>query len=182
MSKAIIKPGVFALAMSLGFLFSTYSIERPATAATVIEDGREAIAERAPDAPPGREDLNGNGLSDKFEAGIGGLGASERVDVVVILSGPGDAASAQRAVGAFAVAREFTIIDGFSATMTVGQARALAGRPGVRRVEEAFEVSIEMETERADFGADAVHAGAHGGASRDGQGVGIWCARRTGRR
>ena len=173
MSKAIIKPGVFAPAMSLGFLFSTYSIERPATAATVIEDGREAIAERAPDAPPGREDLNGNGLSDKFEAGIGGLGASERVDVVVILSGPGDAASAQRAVGAFAVAREFTIIDGFSATMTVGQARALAGRPGVRRVEEAFEVSIEMETERADFGADAVHAGAHGGASRDGQGVGI---------
>ncbi|MCK5623221.1 MAG: hypothetical protein KAJ11_13080, partial [Alphaproteobacteria bacterium] len=79
----------------------------------------------------GLVDLNGNGLSDGLEDSLAGLAANAQVDVIVTFSGPGNAASAQAAVGAFSVRYEYNIIDGFAATLTAGQARALATAPGV---------------------------------------------------
>ncbi|MCK5274543.1 MAG: S8 family serine peptidase [Alphaproteobacteria bacterium] len=104
----------------------------------------------------GLVDLNGNGLSDGLEDSLAGLAANAQVDVIVTFSGPGNAASAQAAVGAFSVRYEYNIIDGFAATLTAGQARALATAPGVFRVEEDATVYAFMESARPDFGVEDV--------------------------
>jgi serine protease AprX len=104
----------------------------------------------------GLVDLNGNGLSDGLEDSLDGLAANAQVDVIVTFSGPGNAASAQAAVGAFSVRYEYNIIDGFAATVTAGQARALATAPGVFRVQEDGKVYAFMESARPDFGVEDV--------------------------
>lgn len=106
----------------------------------------------------GLVDLNGNGLSDGLEDSLAGLAADAQVDVIVIFSGPGNAASAQAAVGSFSVSYEYNIIDGFAATLTAGQARALATAPGVFRVQEDATVYAFMESARPDFGVEDVAA------------------------
>lgn len=107
-------------------------------------------------AARGLVDLDGNGLSDGLEDKLAGLAADAAVDVIVTFSGPGDSASAQVAVGPFSVKYDYTIIDGFAATMTSGQARALAATPGVFRVEEDATVYAYMDSARPDFGAGDV--------------------------
>ena len=103
-------------------------------------------------------DENGNGLSDGLEQMLATLAPGHRLDVVVTLSGPVDFPALGRAVGVFDLRHEFTLIDGFAATMTVGQARALAAMPGVFRVEEDFSVSATLETARRDFGVESLVA------------------------
>ena len=115
---------------------------------------------------PGRNrgvlaDLNGNGLSDGLEGQIAGLAAGERIDVFVTFRQPGGAGRSQNAVGPFTVNHEFTLINAMSASMTVGQARALARAPHVFRVEEVFEVSA-IEATREDFGINQVPTLANG--------------------
>ncbi len=102
----------------------------------------------------GLVDLNGNRLSDGLEDRLAGLAANAQLDVIVMFSAPGNAASAQAAVGAFSVRYEYNIIDGFAATMTAGQARALATAPGVFRVQEDATVYAFMESARPDFGVE----------------------------
>ena len=121
MSNAIVKLGVFTLAMSLGFLFSTFSIERAAMAATEIDDGAEEAVGTPIGGPhgmpPGLTDFNGNKLSDGLEARLEGMSPGDEIDVVVSYVGPrGDAVSARAAIGDFTVNREFSIVNGFSAT------------------------------------------------------------------
>ena len=101
-------------------------------------------------------DRNGNGLSDGLEDRLATLGANELVDVIVTFSGPGNAASARAAVGAFAVKYEYHLIHGFAATMRGAQARALAAAPGVFRVEEDVMVHANLEAARSDFGVEDV--------------------------
>jgi serine protease AprX len=103
-------------------------------------------------------DRNKNGLSDGLEAMLATQGPGERVDVIVTFSGPGNAAAAQAAVGAFEVRHEYGLIQGFAATMTAAQARALAGTSGVFRVEEDATATVFLEAARADFGVDRVWA------------------------
>lgn len=100
-------------------------------------------------------DRDGNGLSDGLEALMELRGPEDPVNVIVTLSGPGNAASAQSAVGAFAVYREFSLISGFAATMTVGQASALAGTAGIARVESDATAYATLEGARQDFGVNA---------------------------
>ena len=99
-------------------------------------------------------DANGNGLSDGLDARLAGMGPNALVDVIVTFSGPGSAAGTQRAVGAFDVTREYHLISGFAATLSARQARALAGTPGVFRVEEHFTVYANIEAARLSFGVD----------------------------
>ena len=118
-----------------------------------------------PDAAPGafHADNNRNGLSDSFEGRLNAARAHDRFEVLVTWSGPANAAAAKKAVGPFTVLKEFTIIDGFLASVNAGQARALANVSGVFRVEENFTVQAtnfdtdrEYGTEqaRSDFGID----------------------------
>ncbi|MEE8227986.1 MAG: S8 family serine peptidase, partial [Kiloniellales bacterium] len=104
--------------------------------------------------PPGLADRDGDGLSDALQAKLAEEAPGEFFDVVVTFSGPGNAASAQAAVGRFQVFRQFSLIRGFAATMTAAQAEALAGAPGVFRVEEDFEVTVTLDGANSDFGAE----------------------------
>ncbi len=96
-----------------------------------------------PGPPPAHADRDGDGLSDDLQAKLAAARLGDRFEVIVTFSGPGDAVSAQAAVGRFDVHREFGLIRGFSATMTAAQARTLAGVPGVYRVEENLTVSTQ---------------------------------------
>ncbi len=166
-----------ALLVAPAFLIAGWSISwAQPVSATKYEEGPQPVPMAQParaDADADLVDRNRNGLSDGLEARLGALGGSDVVDVVVTFSGAGNATSAARTVGAFDVIQEFTIIDGFAATMTVGQARALARTPGVFRVEEVFELSANLQTARNDFGVDAVQLGLSGTPSLEGSGIGI---------
>ncbi len=115
-------------------------------------------------------DRDGNGIADALEQRLSGMAAGERVDVVVRFAVRADRAAAERAVGAFTVYREFSIIPGFAASMTAAQVQGLARVPGVVMVEEDFEVTTQLDGARADFGADRVNAGS---PAYTGAGVGI---------
>ncbi len=166
-----------AWVMTLVAFAALVAVSGAATAATVEPDPQGATPGAAVtpgDGPPvttrgavptlsaqdrarsakGLVDLNGNGLSDGLEDRLAGLAANAQVDVIVTFSGPGNAASAQAAVGAFSVSYEYNIIDGFAATMTAGQARALATASGVFRVEEDATIYAFMESARPDFGVE----------------------------
>ncbi|MFB3151733.1 MAG: S8 family serine peptidase, partial [Alphaproteobacteria bacterium] len=116
--------------------------------------GSEAPTGPPAGPPPGLADRDGDGLSDDFQAKLATARPGDRFDVVVTFSGPGNAASAQAAVGRFRVFRQFSLIRGFAATMTAAQAEALAGAPGVFRVEEDFEVTVTLDGANSDFGAE----------------------------
>ncbi len=96
-----------------------------------------------PGQPPAHADRDGDGLADGLQAKLAAARPGDRFEVIVTFSGPGDAVSAQEAVGRFNVHRKFGLIRGFSATMTAVQARELAGVPGVFRVEENLTVSTQ---------------------------------------
>ncbi|HSV34366.1 MAG TPA: S8 family serine peptidase [Ramlibacter sp.] len=100
-------------------------------------------------------DRDGDRISDGLQATIGSARAGDLLRVIVTYSGPGNAAAARQAVGFFVLHHEFKIINGFSATMTAAQIRALAQRAGVFRIEEDFPVSAKLDAARSDFGADA---------------------------
>ncbi|MFQ5985685.1 MAG: S8 family serine peptidase, partial [Alphaproteobacteria bacterium] len=110
----------------------------------------------APQFPPGPPmgDRDGDGISDDLEARLAEARPGDRFGVIVTLSGAANAASAERAVGPFEVKRVFSIIRGFAATMTRAQVEALAGTPGVLRIEEDFEVRAYLDDARSDFGVD----------------------------
>jgi serine protease AprX len=103
-------------------------------------------------------DRNDNRLSDGLEATLAASGPNDRIDVIVTFSGLGNATAAQAAVGAFEVRHEYDLIQGFAATMTAAQARAMAGVAGVFRVEQDATASVFLEAARADFGVDRVWA------------------------
>jgi serine protease AprX len=108
--------------------------------------------------PPGLADRDRDRVSDDFQAKLAEAAPDQRFDVIVTFAGPGNAAAAQAAVGPFRVKREFSLINGFAATMTAGQARALARTPGIFRVEEDFEVRAYLDDAKARFGIDAARA------------------------
>ncbi|HET7735704.1 MAG TPA: S8 family serine peptidase [Nocardioidaceae bacterium] len=112
-------------------------------------------------------DRDGNRLDDAFQGKLAGARPGARFDVIVTGVGSG---AAKRAVGSFHVDRQLPLIAGFSASMTAGQARALARVPGVRRVELNGTVRITDDGSNRDFGATQVPLD-HPGV--DGSGVGL---------
>lgn len=128
-----------------------------------------------PPQPPPQSPLRGLGHGDRDADRIDDLFAptlrraadGDRFDVIVTGLGP---AAAERAVGPVGVRYVLPLIDGFSATMTAGQVRALVRRPGLRRVEQVTAVRVVDDGSNRDFGASAV-ALDHPGI--DGSGVGL---------
>ncbi|WP_439937365.1 S8 family serine peptidase [Nocardia sp. N13] len=112
-------------------------------------------------------DRNHDRVDDAFEQRLRAAAARDRLAVVVTGLG---AAEARHAVGDFALRHRLPLVDGFSATMTAGQARALARRPGVRRVEAVTTVRATDDGTSRDFGATAAATDRPG---LDGSGVGI---------
>ncbi len=118
----------------------------PAAVESLLDDpslGPPPAVTAPPGPPPAHADRDGDGLSDGLQAKLAEARPGDRFEVIVTFSGPGDAVSAQAAVGRFYVHRKFALISGFSATMTAAQARALAGVPGVYRVEENLTMSTQ---------------------------------------
>jgi serine protease AprX len=99
-------------------------------------------------------DRDRDGLSDSLEVHLRGLDDGDLVSVVVTFDGPGGIESARRAVGSFRVTRSFSLVDGFAATMTKGQATELARVPGVFRVEKNVQVHALLDSANADFGTE----------------------------
>jgi serine protease AprX len=137
--------------LCLGFAAAAASLPpaSPVTAAGAVAS--------EPKATP-LADRDGDRISDGLQARLAQARPGDPVRVVVTFRGAGDAASARRAVGQFQVHREFRVIRGFAATMTVGQVIALARQPEVLRIEEDFPVSTRLDAARPDFGADAARA------------------------
>ena len=120
-------------------------------------------AQAAPDAKPARPahlvDRDGDGVSDGLQATLAAARPGDMLRVIVTFKGPGNSGTARQAVGFFDVHREFKVINGFAATMTAAQIRALAQQAGVFRIEEDFPVSTKLDAARPDFGVDAARAG-----------------------
>lgn len=166
--QAFLAPAIFTVLVATGSVaFAATEELHPGEAGpasqTLLRDGPMApprmaapglSAEGRARAAKGLVDLNGNRLSDGLDDRLAGLAANAPVDVIVTFSGPGTAAAAQAAVGAFSVKYEYSIIDGFAATVTAGQAHALAAMPGVFRVEEDATVYAFLESARPDFGVE----------------------------
>ena len=119
---------------------------------------------RATDPPP--VDRDGDRVGDDLAARIAEAASSAQVDVIVRGARVG---AARRHVGDFAVRHDLAGIDGFSARMRVGQVRALAGVPGVLRVDAVRTVRLTDTGTDRDFGA----ALARSAFSATGAGVGI---------
>ena len=142
---------LFVTTIGLALLLTFGLLTSGADAATGDYDGSEL----APSiSPPGLADKDGNRIADALEAQIDAAAAGDRFAVIVTFAGPGNAASAQAAVGAFALKREFSIIKGFAATMTVGQVRALSQKAGIARIEEDGVAYAFNDEAQAKFGGD----------------------------
>lgn len=137
-----------------------------------------------PTLPPGIQkalekgflaDRDEDGISDGLQKKLSEASSDQRFDIIVTFKGPGNARTAQAAVGPFKVKRAFNIINGFSATMTAGQAKALARMPGIFRVEENFTVYATLDSANRDFGIEKTRI-AYG---LTGKGIGI-CVLDTG--
>ena len=136
---------------------------------TAAASGSSAPARAVPRVAPGvaHGDRDHNHVDDLLQGRLDRASAGTRMSVVV--TGVGSSAAA-RAVGHVDVRHQLPLIGGFSATMTAGQIRALAHRPGVRRIEPVTRVRMLDDGTNRDFGAAAVPTD-HPGV--DGRGVGL---------
>jgi serine protease AprX len=123
-----------------------------------------AATPKRPSAPAARPafaalaDANGNHIADGLDRRLAHASGSARLDVVATFSDRASLASAARGIGRSDVSTTFRLIDGFAATVTPGQARSLAGRAGVVRVEQDFRVQALDDAANDDFGATAARA------------------------
>lgn len=141
------------------------SLAVSAAGAAPAPDRQSAAPQSATGVPHG--DRNGNRIDDALESRLVRAQPDTRMDVVVTGL---PVTRARQLVGAFAVRRQLPMIDGFSAIMTAGQARALARQPDVRRVEAVTQLHTTDDGTNSDFGVVAARADRPG---LDGSGVGI---------
>jgi len=135
--------GALVLAVTGALLATTAP---PGAAAPSGPGGRPAAT------APAMSDRDGDRVSDDFAPRLRAATAGDRLDVLVTgLS----ATEAQRAVGRFAVRVDWTLLRGFAATMTAGQARALAAHDRTRRVEADVQLHVTDTASDADYGAAA---------------------------
>ena len=99
-------------------------------------------------------DANGDHLSDGLAARFAGVGASERLEVIVTFADRGSAAAAKAQVGGLGATHDYQVIPAFAASVTTAQAHALSQAAGVLRVEENAQAQVFLEAARNDFGAE----------------------------
>ncbi|HSF93499.1 MAG TPA: S8 family serine peptidase, partial [Thermohalobaculum sp.] len=74
-------------------------------------------------------------------------------DVIVVFDGPDAVGRSRAAAGPFAVTQEFSVINGFQATLTAAQIRGLSRAPGLFRISGVSTVKLQDITSNNDFGA-----------------------------
>lgn len=124
---------VAVLAMALSLLTFAAPIEPPRHPPTPPGQTGEAPSGGAPLV---LMDQDGDGISDSLQQKNDQAAPGDKFDVVATFTLPQPAGAAQAAVGRFAVARQFSIINGFAATMMAALIRALANMRGIFRIEE----------------------------------------------
>jgi len=118
--------------------------------------GSAPARDRSARTPPAAlVDRDRNNVSDDLDAKLASARPQDRFRVIVTFRQPSQAAEARGAIGHFPLKRAFRIIPGFAGTVTAAQARSLARRPGVLRVEEDRRISIKLDASNSDFGAVA---------------------------
>ena len=133
---ALLAVGLVMSGMSLP-AHAAVGSKRPAETAASLR--RSALADR-----------DGNRIADGLDRRL--ARGTARHDVVATFTDRASLASARAAVGRANVSTTFSLIDGFAATLTDGQIRSLAHRPGVLRVEQDFAVHALDDASNDDFG------------------------------
>lgn len=154
-----------AVALAMMTLWSI-SLSMPASARP-NDDSRTAPSDLA--------DLDRDRVSDGLTEDLRNRAPNERINVVVTWTRQPDLDAARSATGHFDVRAQFGIVNGFAASLTPDQIRALSKVPGVFRVEEDYTVSMLNDEANADFGT----ARARSDFSVDGAGV-VFCVVDTG--
>lgn len=134
-----------------------------------------SIGQASPPVPasnPVLADTDGDGMADGLATILAGKGASETVDIVVVMDSFGSVGKAQGAVGGFKIRHDLSLINGFSATVTAGQAHALSKLPFVERIEPVYGVSATLEGARSDTGVAPLRAALSAGSAY-GRGAGV---------
>jgi serine protease AprX len=103
-------------------------------------------------------DRNGDRLSDGLAARLAGMEPNAKLDVIVTFNSPAARTAGRNVTGNIQITREFSRIDGFAATMTAAQARAMAAAAGVFRVEEDATATATLLAARADYGVERIRA------------------------
>ena len=109
--------------------------------------------------PPGaavakmRADRDGDRLEDALAARIAASRAGERFDVIVMFDGPDAVGRGRAAAGPFAMTREFSIINGFQASLTGPQIRGLSRAHGLFSISANTEVQANDIPSNDDMGA-----------------------------
>jgi serine protease AprX len=111
--------------------------------------------------PPAKIDRDKNKLFDDLEQRLEKLGGNDDVDVIVRLEAPASEARVTetgKRIGGLRDVRRFEIVDAFAATVTKGQALALAHVPWVAHVEENSRVRAFNDGAQASFGVAKARA------------------------
>ena len=118
--------------------------------------GPDTRAPRATAAGPPKADRDGDRIFERLEQRLAGRPDGHRVAAIVRLRDPATrerVGRLQSRVGRFSVAHRYRVIDGFAATLTKGQVRALARRGAeVAHVEEDSRVSARNDSAQSSFG------------------------------
>jgi serine protease AprX len=156
MLRSILKPVAGALALAL-------LVAGPAGSASLEQPSNADTPGSAPAVPPGlavaqvRGDVDGDGIEDILFQRMESAQEGETFDVIVMFDGPGAVGRAHAAAGPFAVTREFSIINGFQASLTGPQIRGLANAPGLFSISANGTVQANDIPSNDDMGAtDAV--------------------------
>ena len=113
--------------------------------------------------PAPKADRDGDKVFDDLEDRLAELGPGEPVGVLVSLDAAATAdrvADTARRAGGADVRRRFEIVDGFSATVTKGQAQALTRVPWVRHVELNSPVRALNDSAQSAYGVTKARADA----------------------
>lgn len=162
---ASIFAGFFSFSLGMEAAYASLHEENTAD---ILSTNRNAAKEKGVLA-----DQDHNRLSDGLQARITNMTKDELIDVIVTFRDLGNnqpnVAMVQQAVGPFRLQREFTLIHGFQATMTTGQAEMISHIPDVFRVEEDPIVTTQLSGAASDFGA--VAARTNFGVTGSGMGI-----------
>ncbi len=160
------------LALGLGLMFAVWG--SVGVHAVTPEDSTPPGAAPAAIAG-GHGDKDGNRIADGLEHKMQGLGANAQLRVIVTMAKGKGVAAARAAAGSFAVIRQFTIINGFTATMTRAQIEALSKAPGVVSIHDDIKVNANRADAMQAYGVAEVHSNSLAKLSKtyDGTGIGI---------
>jgi serine protease AprX len=106
-------------------------------------------------------DRDGDKIFDDLERRIDGRSTGSRVEVIALFSegsSAGEVAQAKKDIGAFRVIREYDVLSGVAAEMTVGQLRALAARPDTLQIQHNSHIDFSLDTARAAIGVEKAAA------------------------